>query len=76
MHRVLNQKGTSTEVEHSFDMWKVYIHVIVLELCVNKRKKKEDEQNQNFHVGFSQLLDGLAELSGHFYNRTAKAFSL
>ena len=71
------------EAEHSFDMWKVYIHVTVLELYVSKRKKeeeerkkKEDEQNQNFHVCFSQLLYRLAELLGHFYNRTAKAFSL
>ena len=59
------------EAEHSFDMWKVYINVTVLELCVSKRKKeerkkKEDEQNQNFHVCFSQVLYGLAELWGHF----------
>ena len=70
-------------------MWKVYIHVIVPELCVSKRKKKErrkkeerkkkkkeDEQNPNFHVCFSQLLYGLVQFSGHFYNRIAKAFSL
>ena len=31
-----------------------------------RKKKKEDEQNQNFHVCFSQILYGLAELSGYF----------
>ena len=38
------KKGTSMEAEHSFGMWKVYIHVTVLELCVSKRKKKKEEE--------------------------------
>ena len=40
------KKGTSTQAEHSFDMWKVYIHVTVLELCVSKRKKKKKNKKE------------------------------
>ena len=50
-----------------------FIYMLQFLRCVSKRKegrkkegKKEDEQNQNFHVCFSQLLYGLAELLGHF----------
>ena len=51
------KKGTSTEAEHSFAKGR---------RKKEERRKKKDEQNQNFHVCFSQLLYGLAELSGHF----------
>ena len=30
----------------SFDMWKVYIHVTVLELCVSKMKKEKEEEER------------------------------
>ena len=50
-------------------MLKVHASVIAIELSARKKKKerkkerkKEEEQNQNFHLCFSQLLNGLAKL--------------
>ena len=58
------KKGTSTEAEHLFGMWKVYmyIHFTVLELCVSKRKKERRRKKMNkieiFKFGFFKLVKG------------------
>ena len=51
-------------------------------MCTCKRLKKwrksekEQEWNQNFHVWFSWLWEGLMESGGMFYLRIAKGFHL
>ena len=60
---------------------------LVFELCVMKKeeeerktkKKKEEERRitkSKISTLFSQLLCGVAELLGHFYNSIGKAFCL
>ena len=44
LHTVLNQKRTSTVVEHSFDMNKVHVHLVVIELCRGGKRKERKKK--------------------------------
>ena len=51
-----NQKGTSTEVEHSLGVDSLHTYCCSCVKCDEKeRRKKKGEQNQYFHVSLSQL---------------------
>ena len=71
-------------VEHSFGVWIVCMHHIVLELCLMKQKKKKKEekrkkQNRNFRIQFTQLRGEVMGLyRGKFYIhvRIAKGYHL
>ena len=46
MNEALNQKGTSTQIEDSFSMWKVFVDVIVFELHKIMHGEKERRKNE------------------------------
>ena len=72
LHEALTKKGISTVVEDLFNIYtfRTFTYALHVVFELHMKKEEEGEQNKNFYVSFSQLLCGVAELPGHFYNST------